>query len=154
MNLHKILKKHGFKKDRLIEILIDVQHALPDHHMTDKDLSRIADALDVSVSHVCSVMSFYTLLRCEKHGKYIIQVCKGVPCYLSDEFSLLKTLEITLGISAGETTRDGYFTLEESACLGHCDEAPVMRINHQIYTNLTKSKVLRIIESCKEGTLC
>ncbi len=154
MNLHNILKKHEFKKDKLIEILIDVQHEKPYNNITEKEVESIAKALELPVSHVCGVMSFYTLLSLEKRGKYIIQVCKDVPCFINDEFNILKTLEQTLNIQCGETTDDHFFTLEESACLGHCDEAPVMRINDTMYTNLTKTKVFRILEQYKEGTLC
>jgi NADH-quinone oxidoreductase subunit E len=77
-----------------------------------------------------------------------------VPCYLNDDFNVLKTIETALDIKCGETTKDRFFTLEQTACIGCCDEAPAMRVNDQTFTNLTKAKVLRILEEYKEGTLC
>ena len=92
-------------------------------------------------------MSFYTLLSTAPRGQYIIQVCKDVPCYLNDDFNVLKTIEEELGITLGKTTKDKLFTLEQTACIGCCDQAPAMRINHDIHTNLTRDKVLAILDS-------
>ena len=72
----------------------------------------------------------------------------------NDEDDVLTTIEVALDIKCGETTKDKFFTLEQTACIGCCDEAPAMRVNDQTYTNLTKAKVLRILEEYKEGTLC
>ncbi|MCF7925526.1 MAG: NAD(P)H-dependent oxidoreductase subunit E [Candidatus Izimaplasma sp.] len=154
MNLQKILEKHAFQKDHLIEILIDLQNEKTYKFVTEEEVSLIADALKVPVSHVCGVMSFYTLLSFDERGKYIIQVCKDVPCYLNDDFNVLTTIEKALDISCGDTSKDQFFTLEQTACLGCCDEAPAMRINNKVYTKLTKAKVLRILEEYKEGILC
>lgn len=154
MSLETILKKHEYRKDHLIEILIDLQASKKYKYVTEEELGEIAKALQVTDSHVCGVMSFYTLLSLDKRGEFVIQVCKDVPCYLNDDFNVLKTIEVALDISCGETTKDQFFTLEQTACIGCCDEAPAMRINDKTYTNLTKAKVLRILEEYKEGTLC
>jgi NADH-quinone oxidoreductase subunit E len=98
-------------------------------------------------------MSFYTLLSNEERGKYIIQVCKDVPCYLNDDFNLLETVTEFLGISLGETTKDKLFTVEYTACIGCCDDSPAMRINHETYTGLTKGKAITILEMYKEKEL-
>ena len=154
MSLEQILKKHQYKSDHLIEILIDLQNEKTYKFVTEEELILVADALEVPCSHVCGVMSFYTLLSTKERGQFVIQVCKDVPCYLNDDFNVLSTIEVALDIKCGETTKDKFFTLEKSACIGCCDEAPAMRVNDQTYTNLTKAKVLRILEEYKEGTLC
>jgi len=96
-------------------------------------------------------MSFYTLLSTEPRGRYIIQVCKDVPCYLNDRFNVLRTIEDILGIRLGDTTPDQQFSLEDTACIGCCDEAPAMRINHELYTNLTEDKVYAILAQYRGG---
>jgi NADH-quinone oxidoreductase subunit E len=154
MQLEKVLEKYERKADQLIEILLDVQNQKKQKYLTEAEIELISSYLNIPASQVCSVMSFYTLLSDKKRGEHIIQICKDVPCYLNDDFNVLATVENALNIKLGGTTKDGLFTLENTACIGCCDEAPAMRINHKIYTNLTKAKVLRILEEYKEGILC
>ena len=135
----------------MLESLIDVDEVKEDHCITEEEIKRIANHFDIKESHVCSVMSFYTLLSTTPRGKYIIQVCKDVPCYLNDSFNVIETISEFLGINVDETTKDRLFTLEFTACIGCCDEAPAMRINQQTYTNLTKGKVMIILEEYMEG---
>ena len=94
-------------------------------------------------------MSFYTLLSNEPRGQYIIQVCKDVPCYLNDDFNALQVIEEKLHIHLGEVTSDGLFSLEQTACIGCCDEAPAIRINQDIYTNLSKDKIVKILDGIR-----
>ncbi len=145
MNIQEIIQKYPAKTEYLIEMLTDIDHAKPQHFISEKEVGEIAEYLQVKESVICSVMSFYTLLSTKPRGQYVIQVCKDVPCYINDNFNVLKTIEDFLGISLGEMTKDQQFSLEQTACIGCCDQAPAMRINHDIYTNLTKQKVLEII---------
>jgi len=153
MLLEKVLNNYPKRKDYLIESLIDVDETKDDHCITEEEIKRIADYFEIKESHVCSVMSFYTLLSVAPRGKYIIQVCKDVPCYVNDTFNVIDTISEFLSIQVGETTKDRLFTLEFTACIGCCDEAPAMRINHQTYTNLTKGKVILILEELTEGRI-
>lgn len=151
MILQRILESYPVSEDYLLEILIDVYKQKENHFISEKEISVIAKHLGIKESHVCSVVSFYTLLSTNPKGKYIIQICKDVPCYLNDDFNVLKTLERELNIRINDTTRDLKFTLEFTACIGCCDEAPAMRINDISYTNLTKAKVVKIISDYKVG---
>ncbi len=150
MQLEQILNKYPKRKDYLLEILLDVDEQKKDHCVSDNDVVEIAKYLGTKESHVCSVMSFYTLLSTKPRGKYIIQICKDVPCYLNDSFNVIDTVCDFLNVSMNETTEDKLFTIEYTACIGCCDEAPAMRINHETYTNLTKGKVITILEKYKE----
>jgi len=153
MLLEKVLNNYPKRKDYLLESLIDVDEKKDNHCITKEEIKRIANYFEIKESHVCSVMSFYTLLSIEPRGKYIIQVCKDVPCYLNDSFNVVETISEFLGIEVDGTTEDGLFSLEFTACIGCCDEAPAMRINHQTYTNLTKGKVMIILEEYMEGRI-
>ena len=150
MILSEVLKKYPKEKDYLLEILIDVDKLKEDHYVSENEISRIADYLGTKESHICSVMSFYTLLSTEPRGKYIIQICKDVPCYLNDTFNIVDTVCDFLQIKMGETTEDKLFTVEFTACIGCCDDAPAMRINDTTYTGLSKGKVITILEEYKE----
>lgn len=151
MLLENILKKYPKEKDYLIEILIDVDKEKENHFVSENEISRIADYLNIKESHICSVMSFYTLLSTQPRGKYIIQICKDVPCYLNDSFNVKETVCEFLDINMGDITNDAMFSVEFTACIGCCDEAPAMKINDTVYTSLTKGKVITIIEEYKEG---
>jgi NADH-quinone oxidoreductase subunit E len=151
MELQKILSSYPAKKEFLLEILIDIDEQKVNHFISQEEIAAVSKHLGITESHVCSVVSFYTLLSTTPRGKYIIQICKDVPCYLRDDFNVLKTIQDELNINVNETTKNHIFSLEFTACIGCCDEAPAMRINHKTYTNLTRKKVLQIINDYKEG---
>lgn len=153
MDLQTILSKYPPQPQYLIEMLIDVDDAKEHHYVSEDELRAIAAYVGVRDSQVYSVMSFYTMLSTVPRGKYVIQVCKDVPCYLNDDFNVLKTIEDELAIGVGDTTADQLFSLELTACIGCCDEAPAMRINHETYTNLSDEKVRSILESYRGGLL-
>jgi len=143
--LEKVLSAYPKKPEYLIEILLDLQKESPNHTFTDEELSAVADYLNIPPSRVSSVISFYSFFSMKPKGKYVIQVCKDVPCYLNDSFNLFALLKKELGIEIGETSKDERFTLETSSCLGCCDISPVIRINDKVYGNLTANKVKIIL---------
>jgi NADH-quinone oxidoreductase subunit E len=151
MSLEKILTKYPQKKEYLIEILLDVDEDKSNHFISEEEVITIAKHLNIKESHVCSVLSFYTLLSSKQRGKHIIQVCKDVPCYLNDDFNVVETISKHLGIEMNDTTDDKMFSLEFTACIGCCENAPAMRINNETYTNLTKDKVIKIIDDLVGG---
>jgi NADH-quinone oxidoreductase subunit E len=87
---------------------------------------------------------FYT----EPTGKYIIRVCDSLSCHLNGSHSIVQTIKSYLGIENGETTEDKMFTLEVVECLGYCGEGPVMMVNDQVYTHVSKSMALDILRKC------
>ena len=109
-------------------------------------MEYIADRLKVSKADVYSVASFYTMFKLEPKGEYHICLCKTASCKLRGSEKLLKHLEDKLGIKAGETTKDGKFSLEEVECLGACGYAPAMSLNDKYYENLTTEKVDNILD--------
>ena len=149
MQLKEILNKYPVRKDYLLEVLLDVDESKENHFISDNEITEIASYLETKESHVCSVMSFYTLLSNKERGKYIIQICKDVPCYINDDFNLVETVTNHLGVNLNETTSDQLFTVEYTACIGCCDDAPAMRINHETYTGLTKEKAISILDNLK-----
>ncbi|MDI6452560.1 complex I 24 kDa subunit family protein [Peloplasma aerotolerans] len=143
--LEKVLNTYPRNPEYLIEILLDLQKRNLNHTFSDEELSAVADYLNIPPSRVSSVISFYSFFSMKPKGKYVVQVCKDVPCYLNDSFNLFDLLKKELGIDLGETSEDERFTLETSSCLGCCDMSPVMRINNKVYGNLTANKVKIIL---------
>ena len=149
MLLDEIVSKYPKKEDSLIEILLEYQATKESHYISNEEISFIAQYVNVTESKVCSVLSFYTFFSNKPRGKYVIQICKDVPCYVSDSKNILQTLEDILGITIGETTPNQMFTIEQTSCLGSCDKAPAIRINQKTFSNLTPNKVKAIISEYK-----
>ena len=95
-----------------------------------------------------STASFYTLFRTEPVGRYVIQVCDGLSCYLCDGAERIAGYvgEKARHLAPGETSADGRFTLEMVQCLASCGTAPAMRVNDQLYENLTPAGIDAILE--------
>ena len=144
------LKDFPKSADSILEILLKIQEEKENHYISREEIKSIADYVGEPESRVYSVVSFYTLLKTKPQGKYIIQVCKDVPCYIANQFDLLLELKKLLNINIGEVDLEGLFSIEYTSCLGCCEQAPLMRINHEIYGNLTKDKVKAIIASYRE----
>jgi NADH-quinone oxidoreductase subunit E len=89
----------------------------------------VAQYLGMPVMAVHEVTTFYNMYNQRPVGKYKLNVCTNLPCQLRDGVSTLQYLEKKLGISMGETTPDGIFTLQQSECLGACADSPVMLVN-------------------------
>ena len=106
----------------------------------------IAKGLDIPVSDVYGVATFYAQFNLEPKGKYIISVCLGTACYVKGAQLVLDELEKVLGVPAGSTTPDGLFTLNATRCLGACGLAPVIMVNDDVYGRLTPDQIAGIIE--------
>jgi NADH-quinone oxidoreductase E subunit len=116
-------------------------------YLTQESISRVAKRLNLNPGQVYSIASFYTLFRTEPAGRYVIQVCDGLSCYLCDGADKVADyISAKLGIRPGETSADGRFTVEKVQCLASCGTAPAMRVNDQLYENLTPATLDAILE--------
>ncbi|MBQ7545974.1 MAG: NADH-quinone oxidoreductase subunit NuoE [Clostridia bacterium] len=115
-------------------------------------LEHIAKELVIPTARVFGVATFYTQFRFQPVGKYFIELCKGTACHVNGADTIERTIREELGISDGETTADGLFSLKCVACLGCCSLSPVMMLNGETYGSLTPAKVRKIIsEKRKEA---
>ena len=108
-------------------------------------MSHTADSLDLSVSEVFGVSTFYSFLSTKPSGKNVIRVCKSVPCCLQGSEMILRSVEDEIGIKPDEVTRDKKFSLELTNCIGSCDRAPAMLVNQDVHGDLTPRKISRIL---------
>jgi NADH-quinone oxidoreductase E subunit len=116
-------------------------------YLTRDAIHQVAKRLGLTPGVVYSTASFYTLFRMEPVGRYLIQVCDGLSCYLNDGAErVVGYVSAKLGIRPGETTPDGRFTLETVQCLAACGTAPAMRVNDQLYENLSPASIDDILE--------
>jgi NADH-quinone oxidoreductase E subunit len=116
-------------------------------HLSQEALQRVAERLKLPVSQVYSTASFYSLLHTQPKAKYHVQICEGLSCALCGGGEvLIKYLEDSLGIRAGESTEDGMFSLEVVQCLASCGTSPALRVNDELYEDMTTDKVDRLLE--------
>jgi NADH-quinone oxidoreductase subunit E len=116
-------------------------------YLTKEAIRQVARRMGVAEGEVCSTASFYSLFRMEPVGRYVIQVCEGLSCYLNDGAErVVEYVSKKLGIAPGETSKDGRFTLETVQCLASCGTAPAMRVNDQLYENLSPASIDDILE--------
>jgi NADH:ubiquinone oxidoreductase subunit F (NADH-binding)/NADH:ubiquinone oxidoreductase subunit E len=114
-------------------------------------LKLISEGMDIPYAYLYGVMSFYTMFSPTPRGKYIIRMCESPPCHILGADDLLEVLKAELGIKAGETTSDGLFTLEHTACLGVCEVSPAMQINEVVFGRLTVERIKNIISDYRTG---
>lgn len=148
--IEKLVKKYPNGDAALLPLLHLLQEEEGQGKMISREsMERAAKLLNVPVSRVKGVVSFYTMYNQKPVGKYFIQVCTNIACSILNSQEIVNHIEKKLGIKAGETTPDGKFTLITVECLGSCGTAPMMQINNDYYENLDKSRVEEILASLK-----
>jgi len=150
MIVDEIIKKYEPKEENILYILHDIQDSDPQHYLSKEVIKKVSTHLNISLSQIYGVITFYTMLSVKPRGKFIIRICQSTPCHLMGSKSLIEHLEQLLRVNVGETTEDGVFTLETTSCLGVCGVAPAMMINDDVYGNLTPKKVDNIIEKMRD----
>lgn len=138
------------RQSALIPILYLVQQR--DGYVTKEGMELAAQVLGTTAAYVDSVASFYTMFYRQPVGKYVLQVCKTLPCALAGAEDVLTYLHEHLGIKPGETTSDQLFTVETVECLAACHVAPLMMVNGVYKVELDRAKLDAIIDECKHGT--
>jgi NADH-quinone oxidoreductase subunit E len=142
----EILSKYpDASRDSLIPILQDVQGA--QGYLSRESVVRIGGHLKLPASKIYGVATFYNQFRFHPVGKYHILVCRGTACHVKGSAAVLEAIESDLKIKAGETTRDGLFSIEVVACIGACGLAPVICVNGDVHAGLEPAKIKGILDS-------
>ncbi len=144
--VNEIVQSHKGQADALIDVLHKVQAATGVSSISEEMGKIIANGLDVPLSKVYGVATFYSFYSTKPRGKYVIRLCASAPCHVEGAQKVFDAFERVLGIKPGETTYDGKFTLEHTECLGICHVAPAAMINDKVYEKLTPEKVSEIIK--------
>jgi NADH-quinone oxidoreductase subunit E len=134
-------------QEELLVLLQKTQNELG--YLSEESMAELAKSLDLSISDVYGVATFYSFLSAKPLGRNIIRICKSIPCYLKNCQIIIDTVEKEIGIKPGETTPDGKFSFQLTNCIGACDKAPAMMINNDVYVNLTPSKISQILKAYK-----
>jgi NADH-quinone oxidoreductase subunit E len=142
-----IIKKYDGDKAAMIAILQDVQEEC--RYLPKEALSLISKQMEVPLTRIYEIATFYNAFSLKPRGKYLVEVCAGTACHVQGAANLMDRMERDLSITCGETTKDKTFTLEEVRCLGCCSLAPVVRISGDIHPNVTQDEIPKILRNYK-----
>lgn len=148
--LDKIIEDNGNNGSNLLPILLDAQALSAQNYISEEVAVHIASELNIPLSRVSSVISFFSALSTNPRGAYVIKICKSTTCMVNEYQSVRDVLEKNLGIQMGETTADGLFSLEYTECIGACDISPAFKINQEVYGDLNQEKITSLLNQIRE----
>lgn len=146
--IKQTIEEHKDVKGALIQVLHKIQDTYG--YLPEDILKMVSEGLNVPMTEIYGVASFYSIFSLEAKGQHIIKVCLGTACYVKGAQLVLDELGKQLGIEVGKTTDDGKFTLEATRCLGACGLAPVMMIDEKVYGRLTPESILGILKEYRQ----
>ena len=127
--------------------LLDLAQRQHDNWIPMKAIELIAKMLDMAEIRVLEVATFYTMFNLKPVGKYFLQACTTTPCWLRGSDNMMRCIKDRYGISSGETSECGRFTLLEVECLGACVNAPILQVNDDFYEDLDYASTGALLDS-------
>ena len=146
--LETILSRYEGGPADLIPVLQDIQDEFT--YLPKDELKVVAQRLNVPLTRIYSVATFYQGFSLEPGGVHQVQVCQGTTCHLHGSQRLQEGVVRRLGIEPGQTTQDGQYQLNTVRCLGCCGLSPVMMIDGKIYGKVRKSQVMEILSKIEK----
>ncbi|HBR31488.1 MAG TPA: NADH-quinone oxidoreductase subunit NuoE [Clostridiales bacterium] len=142
--LIEFIAKHKDTDGPLMPIMQKAQELFG--YLSMDTMTLIADSLDIPVSEIYGVATFYSQFSLNAKGEKTISVCTGTACYVKGAQDILDEVKAQLGINVGETTADGRFSIIDTRCLGCCGLAPVLVVNNDVYGRLVPADVKGILD--------
>lgn len=143
----EILRKYEYKGSSIIQILSDLQ----DFHsyLPFEKIEYISKRLNLPLSKIFGIITFYADFKLNKPGKYNIKSCHGTACYVKNAEMITNTLKFDFEIEPAKTTSDELFSMEHVSCIGACALAPVVEINGEVHGEMDSKKMRRIVKKLK-----
>ncbi len=146
-NLMQFAKKEKYSIVKVLEMIQDIYGYLP-----EVVLKEYSSLLNVPLSDIYGVATFYAQFSLVPKGKYVISVCTGTACYVNGGENILDKFCTLLNIKPGECTPDGKFSIDQTRCLGCCGIAPVVTVNDKVYKSVKISEVEKILSEYTKET--
>ncbi|MDK9711534.1 complex I 24 kDa subunit family protein [Acidaminobacter sp.] len=143
VQIDSILERFAKDPTRLVGMLLDIQDITPKQYLPKEIAVYVGEKLDLPLSRVYDVISFYEALSDVPRADIVIQFCDSVVCKVVGSRRLKEALEGILDIKTGETTKDGKYHLEAAPCFGACDISPAIRVNGVVYGPLKTEEDVR-----------
>ena len=145
----KIIDKYPNSRSATLPLLFLVQSV--EGYVTEQGMREVADMLGLTSAQVLSSGSFYTMLKKQPQGEYLISVCRNISCTHRGAPAVVEAFEERLGVAVGETTPDGKFTLETAECLATCDGAPSIQVNYEDFYDVEPADVTGLVDRLERG---
>ena len=148
LNLSPILEDRRSQPDQLIEVLQDVQEKYG--YISEEAMRIVSKELGVPLTEVNAVASFYKAFSLKPRGKNVITVCTGTACHVRGAQTILNQASAQLGVTPGEMTDDGLFTIEKVNCLGACALGPVVTENGKCHHHVNAGSLRKLINTLSD----
>ena len=142
--LKQVIEDFHADENNLIQILHMAQAIFG--HLPLKVQQYIAGEMDIPLSRVSGVITFYTFFSTQQKGRHTIQICLGTACYVRGGKKIVEKLQELLGVGVGETTKDGRFSLQVMRCIGACGLAPAISIGGKVFKRVNANKLREILD--------
>lgn len=142
----KIIASHKNDKNALIQILLQIQKE--NRWLSEEALRRVSKKLDIPISQIYHIATFYKAFSLRPKGKHTACVCIGTACHVRGAPRLLDKAGEVLGIGAGETSKDMKFSLNTVNCLGCCALGPVLQVDDEYYSDPSSTELKKIVAKC------
>lgn len=142
-----ILEKYHRNRRFLVSVLQDIQSEY--YYLPKEILMQTSEALDVPLSQIYGVATFFKAFSLEPRGRHLVNVCVGTACHVRGAVRVLETIERETGIKPGETDSDLKFSLEAVNCLGCCALGPVMVVDGEYHGKLSTVKAVEVLKGCE-----
>ena len=152
-HIRKIISGYGNDPQQLIAVLLDIQNASGINCVERKWAELVSQVLDVPLSKIYDVLTFYAMFSVEPQGRFVIEICRSTPCHYSGGAELVGLFEKAAGLKMGETSADGKITLQYTSCIGACDTGPAVKIGDDVFGSLTEEKINSLVKICREGSV-
>jgi NADH-quinone oxidoreductase subunit E len=143
--IREIFADYAPEKGNFMVLLHDVQRVCG-NWLPEEALKEVAKLAEMPLNKVYGFVSFYSMFSTKPRGKHIVRVCKDGPCAVKGSLMITDLLMKELDVDVDETTEDGKFTLEQTACIGTCTAAPAMMIDDEVYGNVTPESLNTILK--------
>lgn len=156
--LDQIVEKFRFRPGSLLSTLEEVQEVNPLKFLPQETLTQVAQKLDIPLTQVYSVATFYSFFNLKPQGRHTIIVCRGTACHTKGSKGLLDSVGHIFGfrcgtddMESGYTTPDNEFTIRTVACFGQCAQSPVIAVDGLINSNVNASQLIKILKKVKQS---
>lgn len=146
--IDEIIDRNRSKPGATMVVCTELQNEIG--YLSEPMQRYIAQELQVPMSSVRGVVTFYSFFTTTPRGRHTIKFCLGTACYVGGADQLIEKAEQVLGIKLGETTPDGAITIEACRCVGACSQAPVIAVDEELFGNLTASKLPKILKNYQD----
>jgi NADH-quinone oxidoreductase subunit E len=143
--IDQIIDKHNGEPSSLIQILLEIQSE--NHWLPGQALARVGDKLQVPMSRIQQIATFYKAFSLVPKGRHQVHVCMGTACHVRGARRVLDTVQDQTGIQPGETDLDLKFSLETVNCLGCCALGPVLEIGGKTHGKMSPAETINILKS-------